>query len=315
MATRLLHNRARDMATTAVYGIRQGESPWFSTIRVLERHVGALLAIVFVPLDRSLVALALASFCVRMFAIEGINHRYFSHRAYKANRFVQFLLALVGTQAGQRGSLWWASTHRDHHKYAETPLDPHSPVSHSFFESYVAWFRRPRHAACNLDAIADFARFPELRWLDRYYWVPFYAGAALLFFAAHYGLLGRGIDGASALLWGFYVPCCVVLHATSMINTLAHMPSLPGGYRRYEVADRSVNRPALALLTLGAGYHNNHHRFAAAARAGFAWYEIDVAYWILRALQGARLIREVKSSIPDEILIEGGLRRPQRGLA
>jgi len=303
------------MATTAVYGIRPGESPWFSTIRVLERHVGAFVAVAFVPLDRSLVALALASFCVRMFAIEGINHRYFSHRAYKASRFVQFLLALVGAQGGQRGSLWWASTHRDHHKYVETLLDPHSPVSHSFFESYVAWFRRPGHAACNLDAIADFARFPELRWLDRYYWVPFYAGAALLFLAAHYGLLGPGIDGASALLWGFYVPCCVVLHATSMINTFGHMPSLRGGYRRYDLADSSVNRPALALLTLGAGYHNNHHRYAAAARAGFAWYEIDVAYWILRTLQWARLIRDVKSSIPDEILSEGGLRRPPTELA
>ena len=295
------------MATTAVYGVRPGEAPWFSTVRVLERHVGALVAVVFVPLDRSLLALALVSFVVRMFAIEGVNHRYFSHRAYKANRVVQFVLALVATQAGQRGSLWWASKHRDHHKHVETALDPHSPVSHSFFESYVAWFRRPEHAACNLDAIADFARYPELRWLDRYYWVPFYAGAALLFAACHYGLFGTGIDGAAGLLWGFYVPCCLVLHATSMINTIGHTPALPGGYRRYEVGDRSVNRPALALLTLGAGYHNNHHRFAAAARAGFAWYEIDLAYWMLRAMERVGLIRDVKRSIPDEILREGGL--------
>lgn len=300
------------MATTAVYGIRAGESPWFSTIRVLERHVGTLVAVAFVPLAKPLVALAVASFAVRMFAIEGINHRYFSHRAYKANRLVQFLLALVGAQAGQRGSLWWASKHRDHHRHVETTLDPHSPVSHSFFESYVAWFRRPEHAACNLDAIPDFARYPELRWLDRHYWLPFYAGAAILFAAGRYGLLGRGIDGASALLWGFYVPCCLVLHATSMINTFGHMPSLPGGYRRFDVGDRSVNRPALALVTLGAGFHNNHHRFAAAARAGFAWYEVDLAYWMLRAMQALRLIRGVKAAIPDEILREGGLRAPPR---
>lgn len=303
----LLHNRPRAMApSTATYGIRPGEAPWFSTARVLERHVGALVAIAFVPLNGSLFSLALASFCIRMFAIEGINHRYFSHRAYKANRVVQFLLALVAAQAGQRGSLWWASKHRDHHKHAETGLDPHSPVSHSFFESYVAWFRRPEHAACDLDAIPDFARYPELRWLDRHYWLPFYAGAVSLFLACRYGLFGPGIDAASGLLWGFYVPCFLVLHATSLINTFGHMPALPGGYRRYDVADRSVNRPMLGMLTLGAGFHNNHHRFAAAARAGFAWYEIDITYWILRALQSVRVIRDVKGKIPDEVLREGG---------
>jgi stearoyl-CoA desaturase (delta-9 desaturase) len=86
------------------------------------------------------------------------------------------------------------------------------------------------------------------------------------------------------------------------------MPELPGGYRRYDVADHSVNRPMLALLTLGAGFHNNHHRFASAARAGFAWYEIDITYGILRAMACVGMIRDVKGSIPDDVLIEGGLR-------
>lgn len=299
-------------ASAAIYGIRPGEAPWFSTARVLERHVGALFAILFVPLHWPLFGLVLASFCMRMFAIEGINHRYFSHRAYGANRAVQFVLALVAAQAGQRGSLWWASTHRDHHKHTDTARDPHSPASHSFFEAYVAWFRRPQHAACNLDAIPDFARYPELRWLDRHYWLPFYAGALLLFLACHYGLLGAGIDGTTGLLWGFYVPCFLVLHATSMINTFGHMPGVPGGYRRYDIEDRSVNRPALALLTLGGGFHNNHHRYGAAARAGFAWYELDISYCVLRAMQGVGLIHRVKGTIPDDILVEGGLRPKQR---
>jgi stearoyl-CoA desaturase (Delta-9 desaturase) len=298
------------MTTTAnprIYGSHPGESAWFSTLRVLERHVGVLIAVLFVPLSQPLFLLAVVSFGVRMFGIEGINHRYFSHRSYKANRVVQFLLALIAVQAGQRGSIWWASKHRIHHKYAETEKDPHSPVSHSFLEAYVTWFRKPRNAALDLDEMPDFARFPELRWLDRYYIVPFYGGAILLFLACHYGLFGPSIDGTSGLLWGFYFPCFLVLHATSMVNTFAHMPGLPGGYRRYEVSDHSVNRPALALLTLGGGFHNNHHRYAAGARAGFAWYEFDITYYVLRVMEAVGFIRDVKGNVPDEILIEGGL--------
>lgn len=297
--------------TTGVphYGIRVGESPWFSTIRVVERHAGVLIAILFVPLTWPLFWLLLGSFAVRMFGIEGVYHRYFSHRAYKAGRVVQFCLALIGFQAGQRGCLWWGSTHRDHHKFADTEKDPHSPFAHRFIESYLLWFRRPQYAACNLDNIADFARYPELRWLDRNYIVPFYGGALLLFLGCQFGVLGTSIDGISGLLWGFYVPSCMVLHATSMINTLAHMPGMPGGYRRYAVADQSANRPILALFTLGAGYHNNHHRHASAGRAGFAWYEVDICYYILIGMQAVGLIRDLKRKVPDQILVEGRARR------
>jgi stearoyl-CoA desaturase (delta-9 desaturase) len=293
------------------YGIRRGEPAWFSTLRVVERHVGALAALLFAPLNGPLLGLALASCCIRLFAIEGINHRYFSHRAYKAGRAVQFVLALVAAQGGQRGSLWWASKHRDHHRHADTARDPHSPAAHPFVEAYATWFHKPDNAACNLDDIPDFARYPELRWLDRSYLLPFYGGALLCFLAGHYGWLGPDVDGVAALLWGFYFPSCFVLHATSMVNTFAHMPDFPGGYRRYDVGDRSVNRPLLALFTLGSGFHNNHHRHAAAARAGFAWYEIDMTYHLLWLLQAVGVIRELKGALPDEVLVEGGL-KPRR---
>jgi stearoyl-CoA desaturase (Delta-9 desaturase) len=293
------------------YGIRRGEPAWFSTLRVVERHLGALVAILFFPLNGPLAGLALASCCIRLFAIEGINHRYFSHRAYKASRAVQFVLALFAAQGGQRGSLWWASKHRDHHRYADTARDPHSPIAHPFVEAYATWFHKPANAACNLDDIPDFARYPELRWLDRFYLLPFYGGALLCFLAGHYGWLGPDVGGLGALLWGFYFPSCFVLHATSMVNTFAHMPDFPGGYRRYDVGDRSVNRPLLALFTLGSGFHNNHHRHAAAARAGFAWYEIDLTYHFLWLLQAVGVIRDLKGAIPDEVLVEGGL-KPRR---
>ncbi len=286
------------------YGVQRGEPAWWSTARVIERHAGALLAIAFFPPTWPLLALAVTSYGIRMFGIEGINHRYFSHRSYKAGRVAQFVLAIVATQAGQRGCLWWAAKHRDHHKYVETSRDPHSPKN-GFFEAYVAWFRRPEHARCDLDSIPDFARYPELRWLNRHYAVPFYGGALLLVAAGHFGLLGAGINGLTALLWGFYVPCCLVLHSTSLINTVSHMPQVPGGYQRFATGDSSVNRPALAVLALGAGFHNNHHRYASAARAGFEWYEIDVSYGIIKVMQCLRIVSHVKGEIPRDVLDEG----------
>ncbi|MEP7063078.1 MAG: acyl-CoA desaturase [Betaproteobacteria bacterium] len=300
---------------TPRYGVRPGESAWFAIARIVERHAGALVAIVFFPLNWPLFWLLVVTFGIRMFGVEGVNHRYFSHRSYKTSRIFQFVLALVAAQSGQRGSLWWASKHRDHHKYTETDRDPHSPVSHSFFEAYITWWRKPECSICNLDDIPDFARFAELRWLDRFYLVPFYGGAVLLFLAGHYGLFGPGITGIGALLWGFYVPGTLALHGVALINTIGHMPQFPGAHRRYEVSDCSVNRAFLALYTMGAGWHNNHHRYASAARAGFAWYELDLTYYILKLLEGARLIRNVKGRIPPEILAEGGIARPHAATA
>lgn len=290
------------------FGVRAGEPGWFSTLRVSERHVGVIVGAIFFPLNWPLFWLFLASYCVRMWGTEGVYHRYFSHRAFKANRFVQLVLALIGLQTGQRGPLWWAVKHREHHKFAETAKDPHSPVAHSFGRAYLTWFGRPEHAACDLDAIPDFARFAELRWLDRYYLVPFYGSAGLLFLVGHFGLLGGAITGLSALVWGFYAPCLLVVHATSLVNTLGHLPAIPGGYRRYATRDHSSNRPLIAVLTLGAGWHNNHHRYAAPARAGFAWYEYDPTYYVLRLLQALRVIHDVKSSLPPDVRREGGLR-------
>ena len=82
--------------------------------------------------------LAVGLYFVRMLAITGGYHRYFSHRSYRLKRVPQFVLAFVGTTAAQKGPLWWAAHHRAHHKYSDTERDIHSPIR-GFWWSHVGW--------------------------------------------------------------------------------------------------------------------------------------------------------------------------------
>lgn len=291
------------------YGLQPGDPVWLAFTRVGGRHVGAIAALLFIPPSGPLFTLLLVSYLVRIWAMEAVYHRFFAHAAYRTGRIRQFLLGVLGTQCGQRGPLWWAATHRAHHRYADTPLDPHSPAGKGFLHAHARWLTDGRHLATDLDVVADYARFPELRWLNRYYWVPLYLAVPLLYLAGDAGWLGARISGIAAVLWGGFLPTTLALHMTSFVNSLGHMPDFPGGYRRYpKVPDGSMNRPVLGVLTLGAGWHNNHHRYGGAARTGFAWYELDMVFWSLLALQKLGFIHDVKATIPEAILREGGIR-------
>lgn len=290
------------------FGVQPGDPVWLAVTRVGGRHLGALAALLFVPPSGPLVTLLIISYLIRMWAMEAVYHRYFAHAAYRTNRLCQGLLALLGTQCGQRGPLWWAATHRTHHRYADTPLDPHSPFAHGFLHAHARWLTNGRQLATDLDVVADYARFPELRWLNKYYYVPLYLAVPLLYLCGDQGWLGREITGLAAVLWGGYLPTTLALHMTSFVNSLGHMPGFPGGYRRYpKLRDGSMNRPVLGVLTLGAGWHNNHHRFGACARTGFAWYELDMVFWSLWLLQKFTVISGLQSTVPEAILREGGL--------
>ncbi len=289
------------------YGVERGVSVPTAKLIILERLGGCLLALLIVPVNAPLLWLCAVSYLIRAWAMEGVNHRYFAHRAYAASRPVQFVLALIALQAGQRGPLWWAARHRDHHKFADTDKDAHSPQAHSFLHAYYGFVYVEGFSSTDLDRISDFACYPELRWLNRHYLLPLYGVGSLLILAGHLGWLGAGIDGVGAFLWGFSLPCFLSMNTTAMVNTLCHRPDLPFGYRRYDTNDFSVNRPLVALVTLGAGWHNNHHRHAYSARAGFAWYEIDFTYFALRALGAVGLIRNLRSNVPRAVLEEGGL--------
>jgi stearoyl-CoA desaturase (delta-9 desaturase) len=223
--------------------------------------------------------LCAATYFVRMFAITGVYHRYFSHRTYRTSRAMQFLLGFLGTSAVQKGPLWWASVHRQHHRASDQADDPHSP-RHGFWHAHQGWIMDGRWDDTCLERVRDLAKDPELLWLNRWHFVAPLALAGFCYW----------VGGLSGLVWGFVVSTTLTWHSTYAINSLAHRI----GRKRYDTGDDSLNSLPLALLTLGEGWHNNHHFHQSCARQGFFWWEIDITYYILRAMQAVGLIWDIK---------------------
>lgn len=232
------------------------------------------------------VILCVALYVVRMFFITAGYHRYFGHRAFKTSRPMQFLLALGGGTAAQKGVLWWAGHHRHHHKYSDMPEDVHSP-KRGFLWSHMGWILCNKYDETPTDRIKDFAKYPELRWLDRHHLVPAVALGAIVFW----------LGGASALFAGFFLSTVLLYHGTFVINSFTHV----WGRRRYATTDTSKNSLLLALITLGEGWHNNHHYFQSSANQGFFWWEIDISYYLLKALSWMGLVWGLKKP-PQKVL-------------
>jgi stearoyl-CoA desaturase (delta-9 desaturase) len=265
---------------------------WLRASPFVAMHL-ACLGVIWVGVSPIVLAVAAALYAIRMFALTGFYHRYFSHRTFRTSRAVQFVFALIGASCVQRGPMWWAAHHRNHHRHTETALDPHSPSVHGFLWSHVGWFLTPRGFRTDWSRVPDLAKFPELRWLDRYdTLVPMLLAAALYGFGA---LLQEvtpqlGTSGGQMLVWGFFVSTTVLFHATVTINSLAHRY----GTRRFETADDSRNNVWLALLTFGEGWHNNHHFFPGTVRQGFRWWEVDATYYGLQFMAALGLVRDLK---------------------
>ena len=282
---------------------------WPRVVPFIALHV-ACCAIFFTGTSLTAVLVAVALYALRMFAITGFYHRYFSHCAFRTSRAAQLAFALLGAASVQRGPLWWASHHRHHHAHSDEPGDAHSAHQHGFFWSHVGWFLTRESFAARTSLVPDLMRYPELRFLDRFDLVVPLALLGLLYGAGE-GLAAfapeLGTDGPQLVAWGFCLSTVLLYHATFTTNSLAHR----FGSRRYATRDHSRNNPLLALLTFGEGWHNNHHHFPGSARQGFYWWEVDLTYYGLRVLAWLGVIWELKE--PPRALLSA--RRVARGVA
>ena len=193
-----------------------------------------------------------------------------------------------------------SQTYNQHHTHSDTAHDPHSPVAGSLVWAHLGWMATTRRAslparhargegpvARRFGCDSASSRFPELHALERLHWLP---GVALAAGCA-------ALDGAAGALWGFVVPTVALWHATFAVNSVCHV----WGSRRFVTGDESRNNAVVAALTLGEGWHNNHHQFAWSAAQGLRWWEVDVSFAALRALETAGLVWRLKVPSDEQI--------------
>jgi stearoyl-CoA desaturase (delta-9 desaturase) len=273
---------------------------WLVSAPFFAVHIAAVVGPIWLGWSWKGFALAIGLYYVRMFGVTGAYHRYFSHRTYRTSRWFQFVLAVLAQTSMQKGALWWAAHHRDHHKYSDTKLDPHSWREDGFWWSHVGWILSRDTEETDFKKIGDLARFPELRWLNTYHLVP---GIA-------YGVILWLIGSWPALVWGCFVSTTLLWHGTFTINSFSHW----FGSRRYQTTDDSKNNLLLAFVTMGEGWHNNHHYYPRSTRQGFFWWEIDMTYYVLRALSLVGLVWDIQT--PPQAVLEGRIEagRPRQNV-
>ena len=249
-----------------------------------------------------------------LYALVGISicagyHRFFSHKSYEASRPVQLFFAVFGAMAAQNSILWWSSSHRTHHQYVDRDWDPYN-IRRGFWWAHILWIFH-KHDAPDVDGNApDLQKNPIVRWQARWYKVLVIGGGFGLptLIGAFFG------DAIAGLLWGGFLRLVVIHHTTFFVNSLAHFVGKPS----YNAEVSARDNWAVALLTLGEGYHSFHHRFPADFRNGIRWYHWDPAKWFIATLRGTGLASELRSTpapLVEQARMESELRALEPQLA
>jgi stearoyl-CoA desaturase (delta-9 desaturase) len=279
-------------------GLLDPQSPLRVHVPILTGIVGfhllALLACV--PWLFSWSGLAWAIAGLYLFGTLGINigyHRLLTHRSFACPRWLEHGLSVLGACCWQGSPMKWVAVHRMHHQHSDEPGDPHSPEA-SFFWSHMGWFLMRDPAIYNLSTYDRYAR--DL-FRDRFYkslerprtwrtiqmvqWAAFLVAGTVVGGLTTWSLVGAVQLGLSWLVWGVLVRTVAVWHITWSVNSVTHL----WGYTNFEMEDRSRNNWLVALVSNGEGWHNNHHAEPRCAAHGQRWWELDVSYLTIRALQ------------------------------
>jgi stearoyl-CoA desaturase (delta-9 desaturase) len=256
---------------------------WTTTIFIALFHVLAIIAL-FMFTWKALFVTIFLWWVTGSLGIGMGYHRLLTHRGYKTPKPIEYFLTLCGALTLEGGPIFWVATHRIHHAHTEeTGKDPHTPREGAWW-AHIGWMLRGTAQQQDQETLARYT--PDLLkdrfhvWLNRWYFLPL--------IVLGFVLLAGG--GWSVMMWGIFLRVTLGWHATWLVNSATHM----WGTRRFETLDDSTNNLLIALITFGEGWHNNHHAHPTAARHGVAWYEIDINWWGIRALQLLGLAKSVK---------------------
>ena len=247
---------------------------WFALAHV------ACFAAIWTGVTTDALIVAAVLYVVRMFGATAGYHRYFAHRTFETSRVGAFLFGWLAQSGAQKGVLWWAAHHRVHHQKSDHEGDVHSPVVHGFWHGHVGWIFDPELTPTRWSRVRDLARYPELRFLNRFWLLP----------PLSLALTVLAIWGWSGLVVGFVWSTVALWHGIFTINSLAHL----WGSRTFDTPDHSRNNPLLALITLGEGWHNNHHHYMLSTRQGFRWWQFDITYYVLKVMSWLHLVWDLR---------------------
>lgn len=270
---------------------KYGYIDWPRVIPFILLHLVCAFALI-TGVSWTAIIIGLVSYFIRMFAITAFYHRYFSHKTFKTSRLMHTIFGFLGASSTQRGPLWWAAHHRHHHIHSDTDQDLHSP-RHGFLRSHMTWFLNKKNFPTQHKRIKDFDKYPELKLLDRFDIFPPIIFAFIIFMIGIYIETYQPHLGATRwqiLIWGFFISTIFLSHITFCINSLAHK----FGSRKFDTNDDSKNNFILAIVTLGEGWHNNHHKFPGSVKQGINWWQIDISYYLLKAFEKLGLIWDLR---------------------
>ena len=258
----------------------------------------ACLAVFVTGVSPAALIVAFVMYVMRGMGVTAGYHRLLAHRSFKTNRVVQFILALFGSLAVQGGPLWWVAHHREHHAETDTQEDIHSPVTRGMWAAHLGWMMSDEAFNEKGTNSRDLHKFPEIKFLQRHYvWLIVGQMALLYGLGAYLGATSPelGTSGPQMLVWGFFVSTVVTWHVTFCVNSVCHR----WGGRPYDTGDASTNNVFIGILAFGEGWHNNHHYYANSARHGLRWWQLDVTWYLIKALSWVGLASDLK--IPKEL--------------
>lgn len=258
----------------------------------------ACLGVFFTGVSPVALVVAFAMYVLRGIGVTAGYHRLLAHRSFKTNRVVQFILSLAGSLAVQGGPLWWVAHHRSHHAETDTEEDIHSPVTRGMWAAHMGWMMSAEAFNEKGANARDLHKFPEIKFLQRQYvWLILGQVACLYGLGAWLSVAypDLGTSGLQMMVWGFFVSTVFTWHVTFMVNSVCHR----WGSRPYDTGDASTNNALIGVLGFGEGWHNNHHFYPNSARHGLRWWQVDVTWYLIKALSWLHLASDLK--IPKEL--------------